>query len=249
MEFFHQISHYLYKKFGKKVVKIVDNKIVVDLGFINHTEFTATINGTYDVSIIDSNGINYNKEIIDIIALLNDENKEINETDVYKYQLPKNILVEFLERRTDSAGFDSDISENEEEFDLEEDPFWIDLRKVATLDRKLKIYTYGNRYKQYTYWNTIVQRSFNALVINSAKARNVDLRNIRGTHVQLQKAVRRGSNFENVVNNIVNRVETENLHTIGVYCRAGHHRSVAIAEMLKKYVYVGSVINHLTINR
>ena len=36
---------------------------------------------------------------------------------------------------------------------------------------------------------------------------------------------------------------------IGVYCRAGHHRSVAMGEMLKKYVYKNAKIKHLTIHR
>ena len=156
-------------------------------------------------------------------------------------------MVEFLEKRLDSAGFDSDISEDEKDFDLDDDSFWKYLYDIAENDREIAIYTYGNRYKQYKYWCSQMQKSFNCLVVNSAKPKNVDLRNIRGTHIQLQKAVRRGSNFEPVVTNIVTSIENEKLHKIGVYCRAGHHRSVAVAEMLKKYVYKNAKVKHLTI--
>jgi methylthioribose-1-phosphate isomerase len=114
---------------------------------------------------------------------------------------------------------------------------------------KLKYIHTGNRYSQYTYWCSRVQKSFNCLVINSKKAHNLDLRHTRGTSVQLQKTIRRGSNFEKVATNIVNCVENEKLSKIGVYCKSGHHRAVAMGEMIMKYVYKNAKVKHLTIHR
>jgi len=49
--------------------------------------------------------------------------------------------------------------------------------------------------------------------------------------------------------NIVKTVERDNCKLIGIYCRAGHHRSVACAELLKRFVYINSNIHHLTIKK
>ena len=245
MESFPIISHHLYVKFGKKAIELTNDSIIVNLGFIHGAEFIATIKGINNITIIDSNGFNYNDEVLSIIASEKEEEKDDEEED---YEIPKNVLVEFVKIRLDTAGFDSDASEDEEEFDLENDPFWGYLRTIATCDKQIEIHTYGNKYHQYSHWCSQVQKSFNCLVINSKKA-HLDLRHTRGTHIQLQKTVRRGSNFEKVAINIVNSVENENLVKIGVYCRAGHHRSVAMGEMLKKYVYKNAKIKHLTIHR
>ena len=53
--------------------------------------------------------------------------------------------------------------------------------------------------------------------------------------------------MELVVKYIENDKNTSNV--IGIYCTAGHHRSVAIIEILKKYIYVDAVVKHLHINR
>jgi RNase adaptor protein for sRNA GlmZ degradation len=110
------------------------------------------------------------------------------------------------------------------------------------------IETYGNKFSKYKHY-TGVQRRFNALVINSQKPKHVDLRYARGTHREVQKCVASGKRFEEVMTNIVQTTERDNLQSIGIYCRAGHHRSVACGELLHKHVYLKATVHHLTISK
>ena len=55
---------------------------------------------------------------------------------------------------------------------------------------------------------------------------------MRGTDLQIQREVRECSIFEDFISNIVSDIEKRDLHVIAIICRAGHHRSVACAEML-----------------
>lgn len=48
---------------------------------------------------------------------------------------------------------------------------------------------------------------------------------------------------------IVTTVEQEDLHFIGIFCTAGHHRSVACGELLLKHVYPKAKLIHLTLNK
>lgn len=152
----------------------------------------------------------------------------------------------FLDTEQNVAGFEAD----EDTPVLQENAidFWPWLQTKADSNRDLRVETYGNKFARFKHY-TGVQRRFNALVINSSKPKHVDLRHARGTHREVQKCVESGKRFQEVMTNIVETVERENLETIGIYCRAGHHRSVACAELLKRHIYPKADVRHLTISK
>jgi len=151
----------------------------------------------------------------------------------------------FFEQETAvAAGFDGGAAAAEENLTT----FWKFLAARATNDRPLRIETFGNKFKQYKHY-TGVDKTFNALVISSQKPKHIDLRHGRGTDPEIQKVVAAGKRFEEVMTAIVRTTERDNLASIGIYCRAGHHRSVACGELLKKHVYPLATVKHLTIAR
>lgn len=151
----------------------------------------------------------------------------------------------FEQEAADAAGFDGGAPPLDE---VDRTTFWEFMAGHAKRDRPLVIETFGNKFRQYKNY-TGVQKKFNALVIASSKPRHVDLRHARGTDPEIQKSVQAGRRFEEVVSNIVKTVERDQLESIGIYCRAGHHRSVACGELLKKHVYPLATVRHLTINK
>lgn len=125
------------------------------------------------------------------------------------------------------------------------DSFFSELRATAT-DRELLIYTYGRRMMKSQPRGS--QRAFNACILN-ARGGGVDLRRARGTDEVLQAIVCSSRRFEQFITTIVRIIERDDLHTVSVFCSAGHHRSVAVAELLVKHVYRHGRCRHLTINR
>ena len=71
----------------------------------------------------------------------------------------------------------------------------------------------------------------------------------RGTGTSVQHLVESGRRFQEVVEDIVTTTERGNLAAVGVYCRAGHHRSVACAELIRAHVYPRASVRHLTLNK
>lgn len=150
----------------------------------------------------------------------------------------------FRAEADDAAGFDVAAGAAAED----KTTFWEYLRAQADPERAVRIETYGNKFRQFKHYAG-VERRFNALVICSQKPKHLDLRHVRGTHPDIQKSVQAGKRFEEVMTNVVVTTERDDLHCVGIFCRAGHHRSVACAELLKRHVYPRAVIKHLTLNR
>lgn len=150
------------------------------------------------------------------------------------------------DHQEDRAGFEEEI----EPVTVTSSEFWDELQAKSSehRNRKITVHTYGNKFKKYKRY-TETQKNFNALVINTERPRHLDLRHIRGTDPELQKVVASGKRFKEVMSRIVNTIEEENLNFIGIYCRAGHHRSVACGELLKSYIYPNARLSHLTLNK
>lgn len=116
-------------------------------------------------------------------------------------------------------------------------------------ERSLKIFTYGKRYIfQPPKGN---EKIFDAEVIRgSADKKSLawkTLIKLRGTSPQIQYEQREARLFESFVEEIIETIEKEDLQVIAIICKAGHHRSVAIAEMLKN-LYINGSTKHLTIS-
>jgi hypothetical protein len=134
------------------------------------------------------------------------------------------------------------------------DYFWQTMKVKYNVDvnRKLKILTYGTRFEpglDLTKYK--LEESFNAIVLRGGQEKNnltfKLLTKLRGDDKRIQKEVRDAVLFESFVSNIISNIESRNLERIAIICRAGHHRSVAIAEMLL-FLYPNTKIRHLTIN-
>jgi hypothetical protein len=136
-------------------------------------------------------------------------------------------------------------------YDGSKDPIWkkMEIKFNVKVSRYLKIITYGTVYifeKPKT-----CQTVFNASKLRGGQDRKSVsykmLIKLRGTDTRIQQDVRNAELFEKFINEIVCDVETNNLNTIAIICRAGHHRSVACAEMLK-HLYKNAITEHMTID-
>jgi RNase adaptor protein for sRNA GlmZ degradation len=70
------------------------------------------------------------------------------------------------------------------------------------------------------------------------------MHHLRGTDKIIKKCTEAGSGFSEVITRIVNYIETKEEKKIGIFCTAGHHRSVAVVELLKMYLYKKAQIKH-----
>jgi RNase adaptor protein for sRNA GlmZ degradation len=116
------------------------------------------------------------------------------------------------------------------------DDIWLYLKNKFNVktDRKLHIITCGTQFildvpKQ-------CQKVFNSAILRNDNTDRKSpsfkaLLKLRGTSSKIQQEVRDGKLFKNFMENVVQEIEDNNLATIGIICRAGHHRSVACAEM------------------
>jgi hypothetical protein len=111
-------------------------------------------------------------------------------------------------------------------------------------ERKLNIFSFGEKHQNPN--TTKYDKTFDVRKMNSNRV--TGLHKLRGTDEIIQKCIESGSEFDKVMTWIVEYIERENPDSIGIYCRAGHHRSVAVVELLKKYVYKNAIIKHLHIN-
>lgn len=218
--------------------------IKVNMGELDGVKYFSNIYANGIIDILDSTGKSYSDKVKKYtkIAYVDNLNKQ---------SIPKYVILEFKGDIFNDAGFnenelDVEDDDDDDDYDINEDQFWVLLRKMANVDRQLEIHTYGIKFKQYKNYSK-TDRNFNALVITGNKSGN--LHKLRGTDPGLQKRVRSGKRFEEVMINIVKTVERDKCKIIGIYCRAGHHRSVACGELLKKFVYINSNITHLTIKR
>ena len=216
----------------------------------------------YDITTIDAfsekTGIQYKKDLVEIIKTIS--------TDILPYQIPSYVIEIFISNLYDSAGFYEEEEEEENEnkrkeklFTPKMDTFWKEIKKeIKVKDRKILFVSFGEKFKKPSLMeqNKIsidlpfkCDKTFDARHINSSKPKGGGLHNLRGTDEIIQRCIESGSGFEFVVSCIVKSIEANNYNVVGIYCTAGHHRSVALVELLHKYLYSNAKIKHLHINR
>lgn len=128
---------------------------------------------------------------------------------------------------------------------VESADFWEAMHQKAKLSRPLHLVTYGDKF--YKSPPQGIKRTFNAKCIGSKKPPN--LRKLRGTDAELQRIIRSAPRFEQFISSIIDVINRESLEVVGIFCAAGHHRSVACAELLRDNVYKDAKVTHLTIKR
>jgi hypothetical protein len=200
------------------------------------------------IDITNKHGKSFNKEIMDLIVA----------TDPTTPQ--SHVLVDALEilisNEYDAAGFvepvdESEIKKSNMDFLYSElkPTLMVPSHDVYLISFGAKHIKNMNAIKQHNISNMIKMKYdivFDARVIVSRKPSGTH--NLRGTDEIIQKEMESGTNYETVVRRIVNSIETTGHRVIGIYCTAGHHRSVALAELIKKYLYPDAKITHLHIN-
>lgn len=114
-------------------------------------------------------------------------------------------------------------------------------------NRPLLIYTWGKALRKSEPSDS--QFNFNACILNG-RGGGVDLRTMNGTWEEVQNNVASCSKFPRWLEMACNKIEksTPALHTISINCTKGRHRSVAAAEIMKRFYYPNAVLRHLTIS-
>jgi hypothetical protein len=112
-------------------------------------------------------------------------------------------------------------------------------------DRQIKIYTYGIAMRQHKPDDS--QRNWFVGTITT-RPKGVDLRKYNGRSAEVQAGIVADNKFNPIMSSIIDAVETDNLQVISIACTKGRHRSVAIAELLKRWFYPNAQVIHLTIS-
>ncbi len=178
----------------------------------------------------------YDSQVKEILASIGD--------DVPLNQVPGVVIERLLSNLFDAAGF---TEENRNpSYDSHYDYTEL-LKQTFTPERELYIVSFGEKFKspkameQGKISNFLPFKcdcTFDARHINSAKPKSGNLRELRGTDSIIQKCIESGSGFEFVMRCIITSIEAKDPKVIGIYCTAGHHRSVALAELLKRHIYL-----------
>lgn len=117
--------------------------------------------------------------------------------------------------------------------------------EVQPTDRELIISTWGVAKRSHAPEGS--QRNWFVGII-SARAHGVDLRKFNGRSEEVQEGIMGDQRFGSIMSSVVKEIEEQNLTHISVSCTKGRHRSVAVAELLKKWFYPKAILRHLTIS-
>eukprot|EP00747_Dinoflagellata_sp_TGD_P179876 gnl/TRDRNA2_/TRDRNA2_31426_c0_seq2.p1 gnl/TRDRNA2_/TRDRNA2_31426_c0~~gnl/TRDRNA2_/TRDRNA2_31426_c0_seq2.p1 ORF type:complete len:378 (-),score=47.59 gnl/TRDRNA2_/TRDRNA2_31426_c0_seq2:23-1156(-) len=119
----------------------------------------------------------------------------------------------------------------------------------ANETRPLKIYTWGQDHCSLDKTTGLplgAQDSEAKYCVEQIQVRggDADTKTMTGKDPPLQRNACKDALFHQVVRQIVHDVESRDLLIISVFCSAGHHRSVAAAELLKTIYYPNAVLDH-----
>jgi hypothetical protein len=113
-------------------------------------------------------------------------------------------------------------------------------------NRELLIYTWGRRNGHKPFDS---QFNFHAAILHGNTRHGLDLRKLRGTDEEIQDSVMSSENFHTFMTMVLEKIETSDFNIISISCVAGHHRSVACAEILKKFYYPNALVKHLCLHK
>lgn len=228
-------------------------------------EFTCASIKLYDSMIffvISINGNNLYLEIYDHTSYKSYDDKNICYdkniknilNDIPEYlsiiQIPIHIIHTLVDEinvdHVGDAGFDKDTEIDIANYKTDLS-FWKSTKLGVNVSRSITITSFGNKYTGFDALKKTFDCSFNALCVRSKVPRGFSLKKIRGTDEIMQHVVEGGKGFNDFIRFIVSKVEENNYTNIGIFCRAGHHRSVACVELLAKYIYSNAKVKHLNL--
>lgn len=229
-------------------------------------EGTKVFDGIYVVPVIDNICVSISKDCTNFTAW-DDKGKDYTErlertiafVTAHPHTKDDKLLLVLQQFRDSFLGGAAglEVSDSKDDipvlpYDGKSDPIWKKLQAKFNVnqDRKLKIMTYGTTFIHET--PKKCQCVFNAAIIRGnitkRSALQKKLVKLRGTDYRLQQNIRNTDLFTKFIEGVVEKVEKENLYNIAIICRAGHHRSVACAEMLV-HLYPNRKVDHLTIHK
>jgi hypothetical protein len=181
----------------------------------------------------------------------NDKIKKIIEENNEKYDinnLPLIVINLMLEYINDSAGFeyvhkDTLIKLKTEKIDLID--FYHKINSIIIKEREIQIDSFGKSHHDFLNFCKTYDNTFGVTHIGIQCPRNFKPSEYRGTHIIIQDYVQNSPCYKSLIINIIEDIEKNNYTKIGIYCTAGHHRSVAVVELIKKYIYKNAIITHL----
>jgi len=73
----------------------------------------------------------------------------------------------------------------------------------------------------------------------------VDVKNLTGLDEIIQQSIINHNMFNIIMEKIITEIEESNPKIIGIVCNYGKHRSVGWAELIKKFYYKNTILNHI----
>jgi hypothetical protein len=200
----------------------------------------AAVGRDLDVTLWDTRGTDFADVLRDAEAAVPDS--------VESHRRPAEVLLRVQAALEPVAGFDGmndDAAELADlpDYDSSADALVFELRGKVDVFRPLKITTYGTRFVFEP--PAGVEAVYDVSTLRGT--RNKFTQRLRGTDAKLLFTVRSIPEFEATVRRITTEIEAKGLSHVAVICRAGHHRSVAVAEWLK-HVYTAGSTEHMTIH-
>ena len=113
------------------------------------------------------------------------------------------------------------------------------------VNRFLTIYTWGIKKDRKNVECNII---FDLTKFQTKIDKDIDVQTINGLSDIIQDSIICHPKFLELLEIVVNNIETENPTDIAFICNHGKHRSVAWAELLKKLYYKKAIIKHLCRN-
>lgn len=203
--------------------------------------------------------VNFEIRSCDDIIAYNDDNtdytsqlKTIIEENAEKIDLPSCAIKILMSDLNDDNGFIDEESEKKEECNIEKKinihDFYTKMGSIVKKDREIEIDSFGENHKSFLEFCKKYDETFCALHLGIKRPMGVNLKIARGTNPVIQECVENASGYQFLIYKIVKNIEHNNHKKVGIYCRSGHHRAVAIIELLKKHVYPNAKIKHLHIS-
>lgn len=147
-----------------------------------------------------------------------------------------------FENNAQNYGFEKidEVKENKTLKDFDKKKFNIDF--LYNKKRSLNIYTWGIMRNQ----KPRCELSFDLTKFTSKIDK--DIKKLDGRDEVIQVSIIQHPKYNELIEKIINEIENNDAKNISFFCNHGRHRSVGFAEILKKYYYENSIINHLRFN-
>ena len=110
------------------------------------------------------------------------------------------------------------------------------------VNRLLNVYSWGVKKDRKTVNCDII---FDLRKFQTKIDKDIDIQTITGLSDIIQNSVIGHPKFLDLINTIVENIETINPKSIGFICNHGKHRSVAWAELIHKLYYKKAMVKHL----